>query len=334
MNTSKTLLQILVEELPKRGGFPIRSTKSVQDADGEIKFHAGGYSLVFEKNRPGIWGSDTTNAWPDYTQKFTPDSLSIDYATAIITREQYEIALEFYRAHEGAKVENLRFVGGVLVGEFTPTRPAERITINAIVTDAEGWIDWAGGECPVDKGTMVEVKYRNGTVKPAEPANHYIWTNGYGSITTTDADIIAYRLHQPKEVETVSAGDVIIAREVETRAEIARAVDDLNECIEQAPAPVWNGCGVPPVGAEIEWRSGRLWYPGTIIAISEMMFIIKDQHGEEGGYYRDQTDIRAANSERDELAAIIEASVGKHSPFVDTITLVASDLIAAGYRKQ
>lgn len=84
-------------------------------------------------------------------------------------------------------------------------------------TGVDGWIDWPGGECPVDGDSLVQVKYRNGFVNHAEPAKFYIWTNGYGSCSTTDADIIAYRLHQPQEAEQAEADDEA----------------DLNDCIGQ-----------------------------------------------------------------------------------------------------
>ena len=32
------------------------------------------------------------------------------------------------------------------------------------VVDSEGWIQWDGGEMPVEKGTRIDVKYRDGVV--------------------------------------------------------------------------------------------------------------------------------------------------------------------------
>lgn len=191
MNTSnKTLLQNLVEELPKRGGWPKfnREMQVVQDYDGEVKFHFIDHPLEFERNNPGTWGSNTPKAW---LEDFAPQSnffadRSSDYTTAIITREQYEAAL-------AASKEPLTGTG------------------------VDGWIDWPGGECPVDGDSLVQVKYRNGIIQPFEPARFYIWTNGYGSCSTTDADIIAYRLHQPQEAEQGEADDEA----------------DLNDCIGQ-----------------------------------------------------------------------------------------------------
>jgi len=60
--------------------------------------------------------------------------------------------------------------------------------------DADGWIEWKGGECPVGQFIIVEVRYRdyfNG-VNHIGDARVYDW-NYHGSHT----DIVAYRLHKP-----------------------------------------------------------------------------------------------------------------------------------------
>lgn len=67
--------------------------------------------------------------------------------------------------------------------------------------DADGWIEWKGGECPVDHGVMIDVRYRDGVVSKCMPAlepvadyhdvMHQYWQND-----GVDGDIIAYRLHK------------------------------------------------------------------------------------------------------------------------------------------
>ncbi len=55
----------------------------------------------------------------------------------------------------------------------------------------DGWIEWNGGECPVEKGALVEVKYSNGTYEGrAMPESAYRWVNRDDS----QYNIIAYRL--------------------------------------------------------------------------------------------------------------------------------------------
>ncbi|WP_312631574.1 hypothetical protein [Pantoea piersonii] len=62
--------------------------------------------------------------------------------------------------------------------------------------ESECWIVWEGGECPVAENTPVAVKYRNGVIMPAQPADCYEWNHdGWGG------DIIAYRVIEQQERE-------------------------------------------------------------------------------------------------------------------------------------
>jgi hypothetical protein len=49
-----------------------------------------------------------------------------------------------------------------------PAKPRVRI-------DREGWIRWDGGERPVDKQQLVEVRSRCGLVSTIEPASWWFW---------------------------------------------------------------------------------------------------------------------------------------------------------------
>lgn len=197
----------------------------------------------------------------------------------------------------------------------------------------DGWIAWAGGECPVDVRLFVDVMFRYQETAATDMAGCWRWNhNG------TDSDIIAYRLHQPQDANS-RANDDRLAQHAAAHAGFASTSrdeeTDLNDCIGQAPgAPVWDGEGVPPIGASIVWREGKRWYPGTVTGVGEQLIIIKDQHGEEGSYRLDVAVIRPATFERDELADALEQSADKHRGFVDVFKLVADDLMAAGYRKQ
>lgn len=75
--------------------------------------------------------------------------------------------------------------------------------------DADGWIEWKGGECPVGKGTLVDVKYANGIINfgvsamtNRSDANHVPGTAVSFTASNWGGDlplsgIIAYRLHKP-----------------------------------------------------------------------------------------------------------------------------------------
>lgn len=55
----------------------------------------------------------------------------------------------------------------------------------------DGWIDWAGGECPVQGNAGVEVRLKDGTVSSAWLAKGWVWEHG---VLSPGADIIAYRV--------------------------------------------------------------------------------------------------------------------------------------------
>ena len=175
------LIDLLVQELPKRDRWPDGALNATQDKDGEVCFSEGAIpEFGFASWTGGDWCGN----------EFHTITAS-DYATAIITREQYESAL----------------------------------------AASEGWIDWHGGECPVDSDAIVEVKYRkpNPYQFNNDRAGDYIWLH-----TGSGGDIIAYRLQQPG---------------IDSRAKDDRLEHDLNECIGQdVDTPEWNGEGLPPVG--------------------------------------------------------------------------------------
>jgi len=59
--------------------------------------------------------------------------------------------------------------------------------------DADGWIPWSGGECPLDRLTQVDVRYRAGDEFMGAGsmwlAGSYNWNHD-----ESDYDIIAYRI--------------------------------------------------------------------------------------------------------------------------------------------
>ena len=81
------------------------------------------------------------------------------------------------------------------LGAKTRMEEAERIVMDAeaaqAASDADGWIPWSGGECPVAFETKVDVRHRDG--------NEYQGFAGYSIARFWDdagdpRDIIAYRI--------------------------------------------------------------------------------------------------------------------------------------------
>lgn len=242
------LIDILVEELPKNGGW-LRDVKTMtQDRDGDI----WGYDCVRPCLEGGFWSSKSGEDLVR-TSKIEVRNLAVDWNTSIITREQYEAAL---------------------------------------AAKNEGWIEWGGGECPVPRGTLVDVKYLCGDVnrhiKAGEP-------DSSGSIDTAFAvrwsklgaeyDIIAYRLNQPQEAVQNKSDDE----------------SDLNERIGQDSAQVWDGEGLPPVGCECErsW-AGDKWQKCKILFTSSQLVVVKmKEGGDEHAYTIGEVIFRPIRSEAD-----------------------------------
>lgn len=170
------LIDLLVKELPKRGGWPDGALNATQDKDGQVCFSAGAVpEFGYAAWEGGDWcGNEFHTIRAD------------DYDTAIITRAQYESAL----------------------------------------ASCNGWIQWAGGDCPVDSDAIVEVKFRdpNRCKFNSLIAGDFDWSHD-GS----NGDIIAYRLQQPTKSEQVRADAWRSYAGITEKDDEA----DLNECIGQ-----------------------------------------------------------------------------------------------------
>ena len=71
------LIDILVQELPKRGGWPETASTATQDSDGEICFSSGGkHEYCITSWKGGKWTGDGFMA-----------EHAIDYEISIISRE-------------------------------------------------------------------------------------------------------------------------------------------------------------------------------------------------------------------------------------------------------
>jgi len=56
----------------------------------------------------------------------------------------------------------------------------------------DGWIEWKGGECPVEIGTPIDLKFRDGALWLNDIASYLDWRHMGDS-----RDIIAYRVVKP-----------------------------------------------------------------------------------------------------------------------------------------
>ena len=90
------LIDLLVQELPKRGGWPDGADYVVQDGDGSLDVKFGAGEATLEHDQRGVWVNNITPDWGiDTRESYIHDFkiLACDASTAIITREQYESSL-------------------------------------------------------------------------------------------------------------------------------------------------------------------------------------------------------------------------------------------------
>lgn len=96
-----------------------------------------------------------------------------------------------WRADEkGAPLEDLKKAAWYLADEIK-RREGEQVAQPQ--PDADGWIEWHGGDCPVAQMSVAEVRFRNNTVQMGI-AGHWDWTHGNRTKPATGGDIIAYRV--------------------------------------------------------------------------------------------------------------------------------------------
>lgn len=198
----------------------------------------------------------------------------------------------------------------------------------ALAAKNYGWIEWGGGECPVTRGTLVDVRYRDGKQLNALSAN-------YGTLNPRDAsfvfwcnygcekDIIAYRLHQPQKAEQAESDDEA----------------DLNERIGQGVAQVWDGEGKPTIGTKCEHHSGGQWEVVTIAGIHENLvtgftdyWMVKEDGSSYtvGNPYRFRPVRSEADKKRDDAVTAMLSVFGSNAATGTTAALKAIyDAIAA-----
>lgn len=87
-----TLLELLVKELPKRGGWPSKIFQCAQDDDCRVCFYTEG--LIRRERTPSTWSIPRgSEAEHQGHYSFYHDSRAADADTTIVTREQYEAAV-------------------------------------------------------------------------------------------------------------------------------------------------------------------------------------------------------------------------------------------------
>ncbi|MDT3523226.1 hypothetical protein ROM83_04445 [Cronobacter sakazakii] len=128
------LIDLLVQELPKRGGWPEKARLVVQDSSGYVNFFINQQPVYFDNH----WvGGD----WIVSTNFYADAGVANDHATAIITREQYEAALAAAQqpVWDG---EGLPPVGAEVEVRYRHATNAEWVFFRCVAVDCEAAFGW------------------------------------------------------------------------------------------------------------------------------------------------------------------------------------------------
>lgn len=131
-----------------------------QDHDKEVRFMGGVTSYDFYAKE--LAEEDTDTSAPD----------GIPYSGPV-TQEQWQSARD------------------KLKGETKVTKPKG---------NKDGWVRHRGWKCPVEKGAMVSVRLRDGTIRPQVYATGGP-SEGYWKHRNSREDIMAYRIRTPEQAE-------------------------------------------------------------------------------------------------------------------------------------
>ena len=101
-----------------------------------------------------------------------------------------EMFRAIYRKGMASHSDALRDAKKVLFYAAAEVKRLEAAT-SAVTAEADCWIEWASGECPVGNGCVVDLKLRNGSAISCRYAYAASWLHHH-----TGGDIIAYRIHK------------------------------------------------------------------------------------------------------------------------------------------
>ena len=254
------LIELLVKELPKRGGWPERAKYAWQDWDKQVRPESHGF---------GFYANELAD---NHRRRYEVNPEPGD--DNCVTLSQYESAL--------AKNDD--------------------------------WIEWGGGECPVDGDVVVDVKLNGHDGVFTHIASTISWRHVWQS-----ANIIAYRPH----------------RDINSRSNDDRLEQDLNEFIGQDVDAPCSDAHFPPEGIEIEYSThGQgAWYRGIVTACGESMCIVKNLSGAEQAFHKFDIEFRPLRTEaekaREAACHEIASMIGRGTFFED-----AERIYDAGYRKE
>lgn len=96
------------------------------------------------------------------------------------------------KAHQDSLEDCIAYASLKAESMLDGMQSADLIGVSA-QSDDEGWIDWHGGECPVDLDTVVDCIYDDGFKAFGTRARNFSW-----KLIGSRSDIAKYRIHKEK----------------------------------------------------------------------------------------------------------------------------------------
>lgn len=262
MKLSKSKLA-LAKVINENGGWPDEVNYAVQQGGGE----------VWTSRHKPIWIVGGFRFSIDYCFHIANCKLINNRHQAILSREEY------YQAYPKDDAD------GISLSELMSRKS------KAVKADADGWIEWSGVECPVEAGTIVDVRYRDGRENFHVKAMSYDSTGSIKSLSATcwgsinsGSDIVAYRLHNPEVKPEFCESVTRSIPEPESKPTIERLAQDyrntkeyaarlqkdadeakdkseaIKELLIKSGAEIGIVISIGKAGDEIEYKIGDKWF--------------------------------------------------------------------------
>jgi len=168
-----------------------------------------------------------------WTEFWTEDHLP--HGTRPLLTDEVEMPEDQYYYGHWKSIGNVNYKDPVSCYRF-PRRTTRPIPFLTPAQVAEGWIEWRGGECPVDKSTVVNFIIRDNTKRTRhdELASDLRWYHDNSS-----GDIIAYRV-------------VKLDQYAECKAAFARG--EVVQYLDEGGSEEWITCKSPSFHSSLLWR--------------------------------------------------------------------------------
>ena len=199
----RELIEILLDNItpddwPEDAKFAAQDKKSLAWGKNKLMFYKQD-EPPFVKTGATIFSGDASG------DKIALPELCKHWSKTIVHRDEF---MKRWNERNQIEAKTLTF-SREGIESFTVTENMEKITIKPNA-DSEGWIQWNGGEMPVEKGTLIDVRYRDRPENIGVKAGVFRCTTGSNSSMNASrwdhrgvrGDIIAYRIHKPQQQKT------------------------------------------------------------------------------------------------------------------------------------